>query len=43
MREKLAGSGLQVVAGGSSQDRPLLQRDVVKWTDAVKRSGAVAE
>jgi tripartite-type tricarboxylate transporter receptor subunit TctC len=43
VREKLAGIGLGVVAGGAAQFTPVLQRDVVKWTDAVKRSGAVAE
>jgi glycosyltransferase involved in cell wall biosynthesis len=32
-----------IVAGGAAQFTPVLQRDVVKWTDAVKRSGAVAE
>ncbi|MCX7200814.1 MAG: tripartite tricarboxylate transporter substrate binding protein [Burkholderiales bacterium] len=43
VRERLAGIGLEVVAGGAAQYTPVLQRDVVKWTDAVKRSGAVAE
>jgi tripartite-type tricarboxylate transporter receptor subunit TctC len=43
VRERLAAIGLEVVAGGAAQYTPLLQRDVVKWTDAVKRSGAVAE
>jgi tripartite-type tricarboxylate transporter receptor subunit TctC len=43
VRERLAAIGLEVVAGGAAQYTPLLQRDVVKWSDAVKRSGAVAE
>jgi hypothetical protein len=43
VRDKLAGIGLEVVAAGAAQYTPLLQRDVAKWTDAVKRSGAVAE
>ncbi len=43
VRERLAAIGLEVVAGGAAQYTPLLQRDVVKWTDAVKRSGAVVE
>jgi tripartite-type tricarboxylate transporter receptor subunit TctC len=43
VRERLAAIGLEVVAGGAAQYTPLLQRDVVKWSDAVKRSGAVTE
>jgi tripartite-type tricarboxylate transporter receptor subunit TctC len=43
VREKLAGLGLEVVAGGSQAYTELLRRDVVKWTEAVKRSGAVAD
>jgi len=43
VREELAGLGLEVVAGGSQAYTELLRRDVVKWTEAVKRSGAVAD
>ena len=43
VKERLAGLGLEVVAGSPQQYTQLLQKDVAKWTDAVKRSGAVAE
>ncbi|MFM1991188.1 MAG: hypothetical protein RJA99_4145 [Pseudomonadota bacterium] len=43
VKEKLAGLGLEVVAGSPQQFAELLRRDVAKWTEAVKRSGAVAE
>jgi tripartite-type tricarboxylate transporter receptor subunit TctC len=43
VKEKLAAIGLEVVAGSPQQYTELLRRDVAKWTEAVKRSGAVAE
>lgn len=43
VKEKLAAIGLEVVAGSPQQYAELLRRDVAKWTEAVKRSGAVAE
>jgi len=43
VRERLAGIGLEVVAGGPQAYSQMLPKDVAKWTDAVKRSGAVAE
>jgi tripartite-type tricarboxylate transporter receptor subunit TctC len=43
VREKLGGIGLEVVAGGPQPYLDLLKVDVAKWTEAVKRSGAVAE
>jgi hypothetical protein len=30
-------------AGSSQADTELLRRDVVKWAEAVKRSGAIAD
>jgi tripartite-type tricarboxylate transporter receptor subunit TctC len=43
VRDKLAAIGLEVVAGNAQTYAPLLKKDVLKWTEAVKRSGAVAE
>ncbi|MFO0459355.1 MAG: Bug family tripartite tricarboxylate transporter substrate binding protein [Burkholderiales bacterium] len=43
VRERLAGLGLEVVAAGPQPYLDLLKVDVAKWTEAVKRSGAVAE
>jgi len=43
VRERLAGIGLEVVASGPQAYSQMLPKDVAKWTDAVKRSGAVAE
>jgi tripartite-type tricarboxylate transporter receptor subunit TctC len=43
VKDRLAGIGLEVVAGDARQYLELLRVDVVKWTEAVRRSGAVAE
>jgi tripartite-type tricarboxylate transporter receptor subunit TctC len=43
VKERLAGLGLEVVAAGAQPYNELLKKDVAKWTEAVKRSGAVAE
>lgn len=43
VRERLGGIGLEVVATGPQPYLDLLRTDVAKWTEAVKRSGAVAE
>jgi hypothetical protein len=38
-----ARAGLEVVGSSVAQFQQLQERDVVKWGDAVKRSGAVVE
>lgn len=42
VRERLAGQGLEVVASGSEVFLDVMRRDLVRWTEAVKRSGATA-
>ncbi|MFZ9405871.1 MAG: Bug family tripartite tricarboxylate transporter substrate binding protein [Burkholderiaceae bacterium] len=42
VRERLAGQGLEVVASGADQFVEVLRKDLVRWTEAVKRSGATA-
>ncbi len=43
VKERLAGIGLEVVASSPQQYSTLLDREVVKWGNAVRMSGAVAE
>jgi len=43
IKERLAQLGLEVVGSSVAQFQQLQERDVVKWGDAVKRSGAVVE
>ena len=43
IKERLAQLGLEVVASSVAQFQQLQERDVVKWGDAVRRSGAVVE
>ncbi len=43
IKERLAQLGLEVVGSSVAQYQQLQERDVVKWGDAVRRSGAVAE
>jgi len=43
IKERLAQLGLEVVGSSVAQFQQLQDRDVVKWGDAVKRSGAVVE
>ena len=42
VKERLAAIGLEVVAGDGAQYTERLKVDLPRWTDAVKRSGAVA-
>lgn len=43
IRERLTSLGTEVLAASPQAYAQLLPRDVAKWTEAVKRSGAVAE
>ena len=43
IKERLAQLGLEVVGSSVAQFQQLQERDVVKWGDAVRRSGAVVE
>ena len=42
IRDRLAGQGLEVVASSPDQFVEVLRKDLARWTEAVKRSGASA-
>jgi len=42
IRERLAGQGLEVVASSPDAFVDVLRKDLARWTEAVKRSGATA-
>ncbi|MBP8308538.1 MAG: tripartite tricarboxylate transporter substrate binding protein [Burkholderiaceae bacterium] len=43
IKDRLAQLGLEVIGSSVAQFQQLQERDVVKWGDAVRRSGAVVE